>query len=269
MKHKRSLLLLVLLGLSLVAAPALASGVALFQDLALNISAPGLTQVNAGSYTVSSASAYAMDDLNLVGPYSDGGAQVAAPGTATSTIAGDSYVGDTTGSALFVGKDMHANMSGTAPGPYGSLSQSVYNEIFVTLTSTVAGNATVTITPTDQQLVYAVTGQNGLPYFSYLNGYSNLLTSIYSTNNQAIPANYQDMLALEKFGQFGDFTNYGIAASQFSFNLANLVVGETVTLDIVMKTGYDGLSQVPLPPAVWLFGSGLAGLLVARRRLMG
>jgi hypothetical protein len=269
MKHKHLFLLLMLLGLALVAAPALASGVALSQDLALSITAPDFTMGNAGSYTVSSAYAYALAGTSEVGPYYNGGDTVAAPGTATSTIAADSYVGDTTGSALFVGKDMHANMSGTSPGPFGSLSQNVFNEIFITLTSTVTGSATVTITPTEQSLTYAVTGQNGLPYFYYLNGYSNLLTSIYSTHNQAIDANYQDMLALEKNVPFGDFNSIGTPMSSFSFNLADLVIGETVTLDIQMTTGYDGLSQVPLPPAVWLFGSGLAGLLVARRRLMG
>ena len=39
-------------------------------------------------------------------------------------------------------------MSGTAPGPFGSLSQSTFNEIYLTLVADAdGGDATVTITP--------------------------------------------------------------------------------------------------------------------------
>ena len=54
--------------------------------------------------------------------------------------------------------------------------------------------------------------------------------------------------------------------SPFHSLLTGLTGGEIVSLDITLTSGYDGLSQVPLPPAVWLFGSGLAGLLLVARR---
>ena len=139
------------------------------------------------------------------------------------------------------------------------------------------GDATVTITPSSQFLTYGVTGQTGVPYFYQLTGYSNLQTSIYSDSNLAIPDNFQELLADERFGPFdpdrfiplgpfADFSTSGTPASGFSFDLTGLTAGETVTLDITLTSGYDGLSQVPLPPAVWLFGSGLAGLLLMGKR---
>ena len=110
-----------------------------------------------------------------------------------------------------------------------------------------------------------------------MTGYSNLQTSIYSDHNQAIPDNFQELLAdgrlgpfdpdgIIPLGPFADFSTSGTPVSAFSFDLTNLICGETVTLDITLTSGYDGLSQVPLPPAVWLFGSGLAGLLLMGKR---
>ena len=64
--------------------------------------------------------------------------------------------------------------------PVGTLSQAVYNEIFLTFTADAAGSATVTISPQFQSLSYGVTGQTGYPFFNHLNGYSNLQTTIYS-----------------------------------------------------------------------------------------
>ena len=63
-----------------------------------------------------------------------------------------------------------------------------------------------------------------------------------------------------RFADFGTIS--GTPAIGFSFALTGLATGETVYLDFTLTSGYDGLSQVPLPPAVWLFGSGLAGLLL-------
>ncbi len=69
---------------------------------------------------------------------------------------------------------------------------------------------------------------------------------------------------------FGTFSTPGNALTGFTFNLTNLTVGETVYLDFTLNASVEGASStVPLPPSVWLFGSGLVGLVVARRRLRG
>jgi hypothetical protein len=271
MKHKRMLCLLVLLGLALVAGPALASSVTLSQNLTFGITTSGtagLAVNEAGSSALAFASAYATAGLTEVGPFSAGGLPVPAPGIASATIPGVSWIGPTQASAVVDGfKFMDLNMSGTSPVPFGSLSQSVFNEIYLTFVADAdGGNATVTITPSSQFLNYGVTGQTPTTGFFQLTGYANLQTGIYSESNQAVPSNFQPLLADERFGYFADFTTSGTPASAFSFDLTNLTAGEIVYLDITLTSGYDGLSAVPLPPAVWLFGSGLAGLLLMGRR---
>ena len=111
----------------------------------------------------------------------------------------------------------------------------------------------MTITPLSQLLSYGVTGQSPTNYFYQLTGYSYLQTSIYSPSNQAIPANFQtrlDDLRFDPVAGFPDFNTSGNLLSAFSFDLSNLICGETVILDITLTSAYDGQSfgGAPAPP---------------------
>jgi hypothetical protein len=282
MKRKCLLVLLGLLALVLAAVPALASTVTMSQDLSLGITlsgTAGLAVVGAESSAYASVSAYAANDVTDTG-FLFADQTTPSPGTASAAIPGVSWIGDMVASTTVTSsfRFTFLDMSGTAPGPFGSLSQSAFTEIFLTFKADANGGAaTVTITPTDQFLTYGVTGQAGFPYFYQLTGYSNLQTTIYSPSNPSIEGNLQALLAdprlgpfdpdgIIPLGPFADFSTNGTPAGSFTFNLTDLTANEKVTLDITLFSGYDGLSQVPVPPAVWLFGSGLAGLLLMGRR---
>jgi hypothetical protein len=182
------------------------------------------------------------------------------------------WIGNTSSSTAFDGTTltMSASMSGNAPAPFGSLSQSTFNALYLVFVADAdGGDATVTITPSSQSLTYGVTGQSGPTLFWELNGNSWLQTAISSFHNPSITDDYQELLSDQRFDPiaFPDFSTSGTPAVEFSFLLTGLGPREYVYLDVTLTSGYQGSSQtVPLPPAVCLLGSALAGLLAYARR---
>ena len=272
MKHKYLLLLLVILGLTL-AGPAQASLVSLSQNLPLGIAVSGtagLAIAPGYSSTYAFASASADNTVTYEGPLS-ADEQVSPPGTAMASIPPLVWLGPTSSTTTVNGMNvtMSASMSGNAPAPFGSLSQSTFNALYLVFVADAdGGDATVTITPSSSQsLAYGVTGQSGPTLFWELNGLSWLQTAISSSHNQAIPANFQELLSDQRFDPIADFSTSGTPAVEFSFLLTGLGPREYVYLDVTLTSGYQGSSEtVPLPPAACLLGSGLALLLYVRRK---
>ena len=128
MKHNRLLLLLLALSLVLAAAPALASNVSLTQSLDLGISGTGLTLVPDNAYASASATAYG--EVSSIA-FTNNSDFSDVSGTA-ATVAGIAPMGATTATTTFVGSfGMSLGMSSAAPSPFGSISQSTLNYLYL------------------------------------------------------------------------------------------------------------------------------------------
>jgi hypothetical protein len=137
------------------------------------------------------------------------------------------------------------------------------------------GNITAAEALMDQNIVGPLNGLNGTVQNSG-NGY------LVSTNATKSPINntlvYTDASGLTTWngntsfvtdaavGTAQDFYNYTAAKGFTNIGVTPALIG-SATFDGTTLTYTAGVSSVPLPPAVWLFGSGLLGLIgIGRRR---
>ena len=137
---------------------------------------------------------------------------------------------------------------------------------------------------------FAVSNNNGV--FPYTN--NNALIGLWDTNtinvetwySTIVPDADYNLVSLSSFGDFTDFFNFGDTVLLYFINDGGPIASGSATITdtfmfspnipystgVVFGTGANGnaaiaVSAVPVPAAVWLFGSGLIGLVgVARRK---
>jgi hypothetical protein len=250
MKQKNLLLLMMVLGLGLMAAPALASNVSLNLSHQLTFTMSGLTfsgvDDTPGFEPFASVSGDASWLSGSEGP-------VSVMGDMSAQYSGNPILNmSAQTSNPNPGLTMTHILTGNTPGDAGSLNMWAQSAISLVFTGT-GGAASLTL---DDLIsgIYAVSGQGGSPWFDSLTLYSALTAS----NGVTVGPDALDNTML---GRFPDFNNNLASSFSYVFDLGDLVCGEQVYLDLAFDTNLYGTSQVPLPPSVLLLGSGLAGLV--------
>ncbi len=116
---------------------------------------------------------------------------------------------------------------------------------------------------------YTLTNNSNLLETKYFTGTSSpWMLSVDGETSTSLTATYLDFAGstdLVGVATGGDDTHNAIQV-----DLSSLTLGTNFTAHFTMECGNDNLmgrtSQVPIPGAVWLFGSGLLGLVGIRRR---
>lgn len=268
MKKKRLLQLLVLGGLILALGimPALGNTVTMNQDhsLALGLSgSANLAYVGFDNvFTYAFAQGFSSSPSGDVGPLSDTGLPTASVSgayfpTTTATVGG--YEG--TGPYV-----MNQSMVANAISPFGSTSQRTENSISLIFRATSDGDASVVLTDTLTNMLYGASGPTVDARFISVIATTFFTANIFSDSNPGIPTNAQTLLDdIQVEPASYNFAGSISEISQVTFNLTGLTKCETVYLDLLLTSTLDTAS-VPVPPTVWLFGSGLVGLWSVRRR---
>ena len=262
MRGKRAFVLVMLLGLALCTVPAQASTVTMNQSHTFQITVTGLTFAGDGG-SIAFASGLA-NGTTVSDPYNwamDANLAVVPDGNwLVTTSAGQTY------DHANLTYSMTQNIVGNSPGAFGDLSQLAQNIFYLNFLAA-ADTASVTITPMVSGGTFGVSGQAGEPHFYQLNTYSDFTASLYAGLPTDPDPSVQSLLFSEmNGGKFADFSGAVPGLLGITLNLTGLTLGDPVYLDLGLTTTVDGLSQVPLPPSVLLFGSGLGLLLWGRRR---
>lgn len=256
MKQKGLLLLMMLLGLGLMAAPALASTVSFDLSHQLTFSLSNLSF----SYVDDSQGYEPQVSVNGQATWATGSEGPVFQSDAYSTqYSGNPLVNMSAVTSLDPILTMSQSLIGNAPGDAGGLNMIASNFISLVFTATADGDALLMLSDaiTGQ---YMVAGQNGSPWFDTLNG-----DSLFSASMDADTADKVSLAS--SLAGFSDFTDSLNSSFVKTFLLQGLLAGDTVYLDLAFDTSIGGTSQVPLPPSVLLLGSGLAGLgMVGFRR---
>lgn len=285
MRNKRLLQLLVLAGLILALGvmPALGNTLTMTQDHSLNLSLSGSANLAFGIYdpdfTYAFAQGFSTSTSGDEGPVNSDLVRPTASvsgtyfPTTTATIAGYH------GSGPYV---LNQSMVAIAPAVFGSTFQQTTNSISLIFQADSAGDAIITLTDTLTNMLYGVSGPGYPdPAFITISGSTFFTANIFSASNPSILSNAQTLLDDSRTGIVFDpingtttiyavpnFTGSIVEITPFTFNLFGLAEGELVYLDLFLNSTLDTQSAtVPVPPSVWLFGSGLLGLWGMRRRL--
>lgn len=290
MKNKRLLQFLVLLGVVGCALPALAASVTMNQSHALTVSWTGTAALSyAGHDPAWTEAAVNGNATSSVGPpetasYSTAYANGDVNDTFTGTIslpaeasigAGLTYlqataslsVGPGTGDAIIVG--LNQSMQGVAPGDIGNLYLQAVNRISLFFQAGSNGDATLSLSDSLTNMLYGVGA--GAPGFLTLTALSDFTASSTVPSDGITQSLLNDSRPDPDTDPFVYNFNNGVIASITGGDifLTGLVADDVFSLDLDLTSSLSATtsSAVPVPPAVWLFGSGLSGLWMMRRRL--
>ncbi len=167
------------------------------------------------------------------------------------------------------------NQTGSAPnqasGNPGTLYQATGNYFDMTFEVYKAGTYVLNVSDIYSLLCQLQNNGTGLPYFTGFTGYTDLEVNVWTTSGSFSDVGTASLLQEERpgdgFTRLVDFTSLQGGtnlAQNFSFDVLTAAT-DTINVSVDLQSNYTG-STVPLPPAVWLFGSGLAGLVLLRRR---
>jgi len=291
MKNKRLLQFLVLLGVVCCALPALAASVTMNQNHAVTVSWTGSAALSYGGHdpvwTEAAAngsatpSAGPIENASYSTAYANGDVNDTFTGTtslpATASIgAGLTYlqataslsVGPGTGDAIIVG--LNQSMQGVAPGDFGNLYLQAVNHISLFFQAdSDGGDAVLHLSDTLSNMQYSVTGS--APGFLTLTALSDFSANTYSSVPfdgvaQSLLNDTRPVSPLTYVANFSDGVIALITGGDII--LTGLAADEIFSLDLDLTSSLSATtsSAVPVPPAVWLFGSGLSGLWMMRRR---
>jgi hypothetical protein len=263
MKNRFLLMVVVLLGAVLLSLPALAATVTLNQSHQLTVTPTGALALVGVNYDIPGFTPEATvsgDATWLTG--SEGPVSATSTTSTAAQYTGSPLVNLSAQNNLTAPFSMTQTLTGNAPGDAGTLNMAAYNFFSLKFYSAAGGAATLGLSDITSGLMsYGVTGQAGVPWFDFLDGTSTFTANIYVDSSGYTDTQSQELLLSSISGSFSDFTQAIAAISLMTFNLGVLESDTFVYLDLTLGTNVYGTSQVPLPPSVLLFGSGLVGLV--------
>jgi hypothetical protein len=191
---------------------------------------------------------------------------VEATGQTASATASASVSASASGSNPLT-VNLNQSMQGVATGT-DVINLWMSNHISLLFYSEKGGDATLSLADTLSSQ-YDLAG--GIwPAFMTITAFSTFTADVYSDSNS--PSTVQQYPVddsrdnLDPNIPLSNFTGTVASISGFDIMLSGLFEGEIFALDLDLTSNLFGTTAVPLPPAVWLFGSGLSGLLIMRRR---
>ena len=288
MKNKGLLLFLVLLGLVLGALPALAGTVSLTEDLSFSVSvSPCAISLPGQLSAFANGSAfYPAEEPASV--YKTGLLSVTAALPSQTFL--DTTKAKTSFNLFNQQFKLEQNQVGNAPGGFGFLYQATSNGFNLYITAMSAGLYNVTVADV-YNLNYQLANNATTPGFFYdLFANTDVTATLTSVKN---PSNFTGVGPTSIFSdsrfetdtpgqplpdRLVDFaiSQTGVKASDIVLSL-QLGCFETAELSVSLDSNYFGdtaggpdtlPAPVPLPPTLLLFGGGLGGLLLARRRFI-
>ena len=282
MKKRRLLQFLVLLGVVCCALPALAATVTLNQDHALTISWTGSAALEYGGHLANFTEAAANGNATPDGSPPENASASTWPTAslpATASI-GTTYLNATaylnapsvaTGNAITV--NLNQSMQGLAPAPFGGLYLQTVNYLSLFFQADFdGGDAVLRLADSLTNMRYDLTGSPPPPavegsLFLTITALTDFTANVFSS--LVVDTVAQNLLTDPRAQDpyITDFNGVIASISGFDITLTGLGAGELFSLDLSLTSSLEATSaNVPVPPAVWLFGSGLAGLMFYRRR---
>lgn len=245
MKKKRLLQFMLVLVVLWCALPALANTVTLNQNHTMTISWTGdlVYQGTDPSWTWGTATG------QTASATASASVSASAPGSNPLTV------------------NLNQSMQGVATGT-DVINLSTFNHISLLFYSETGGDATFSLADSLSSQ-YDLTG--GIwPAFMTITAVSAFTADVFSATNfpdtvQQYPLNDSQDNPDPNI-PLSNFTGMVASISGFDIMLSGLGMGEIFSLDLDLTSNLVGTTAVPLPAAVWLFGSGLSGLLIMRRR---
>ncbi|MCK9375253.1 MAG: VPLPA-CTERM sorting domain-containing protein [Syntrophobacterales bacterium] len=289
MRNKRLLQFLVVLCALWWALPALAGTVTLTQSHAVQIS---VTPPAGASANPDTGTLTAFADGSAEYPYEHPGPEfgqytsvaftpLVSPTPADATLPSGTYMtatqatttynGYSTGYDFALSQTQTGSAPGMASGNPGTLYQTTANSFDMSFNVDLAGTYVLGVADVYTLLCQLQNNGAGFPFFTGFTGYTDLYVDVWTDSYSFNDTGYASLLLEEQLGdgasRLTDFTSLqsGINLPQnFSFAVT-AGASDTINVSVRLESDYTG-STVPLPPAVWLFGSGLTGLWLMRRR---